>query len=89
MTTLFVRHQVKNFAAWRQMYEAAGPMQKRGGILAESVYQTEGSPNDVTVTHDFASLTAAKAFAESADLREAMDKTGVVGTPTIWFAQKV
>ncbi len=88
MTTLFVRHQVKDFTAWRQAYLNAAPLQQRAGVLAESVYQTDGDPNDVTVTHEFTSLAEAKALVASAELREAMDRAGVVGTPTIWFAHK-
>lgn len=88
MTTLFVRHQVKDFTAWRQAYLDAAPLQKRAGVLAESVYQAEDDPNDVTVTHEFTSFAEAKALVGSAELRETMDKAGVVGTPTIWFAHK-
>jgi hypothetical protein len=88
MTTLFPRHQVKDFTAWRQAYRDAAPLQKRAGVQAESVYQAEDDPNDVTVTHEFTSLAEAKALVEGAELREAMDKAGVVGTPTIWFAHK-
>ena len=89
MVTLFVRHQVKDYAAFREVYKGAGPMQKRGGVLAEAVYQSEDDPNDVTVTHDFASLAEARALAGSAELQEAMNKAGVVGAPTVWFAHKV
>ncbi len=88
MVTLFRSSSSKD-AAWRQAYKAAGPMQKRAGVLAEAVYQSEDDPNDVTVTHDFASLAEARALAGSVELREAIDKTGVVGAPTVWFAHKV
>jgi hypothetical protein len=47
------------------------------------------NPNDVTVTHDFDSLDKAKAFVESADLKEAMAAAGVKGQPTIWFTNVV
>jgi len=39
----------------------------------------------VTVTHDFATLDAAKALAASDELKQAMVKAGVVGAPEIWF----
>ena len=87
MTTLFVRHQVSDYAAWREAYKGVAPLQKQAGVIADTVYQGE-EPTDVTVTHDFATLAQAKAFAESAELREAMGKAGVVGAPTVWFANK-
>jgi hypothetical protein len=67
MTTLLVRHQVKDFTAWRQAYSAAATLPKRAGVLAEAVYQAEDDPNDVTVTHEFMSLAEAKALVGSAE----------------------
>lgn len=89
MTTLFVRHQVKDFTVFQQAYRDAGPMQKRAGVLSESVFQAYDNPNDVTVTHQFTSLAEAKALVESAELKEAMEKAGVIGPPMIWFAHKL
>lgn len=63
-------------------------MQRRSDVLAESVYQAEDDPNDVTVTHEFTSLAEAKALVGSAELGQTLDKAGVIGTPTIWFAHK-
>jgi hypothetical protein len=52
------------------------------------VYRSADDPNDVTVTHEFASIEAAKAFAGREDLKAAMQRAGVVGAPTIWFTNK-
>ena len=88
MATLFVRHQVADYAAWRQVYDALGPTQKALGVTASAVYQAADAANDVTVTHEFATLEAAQAFVASAELRTAMHEAGVVGAPTIWFADR-
>ena len=88
MATMFVRHTVSDFAAWRKAYDSVAPLQKAGGVTAEAVYRSVDDPNDVTVTHEFASIEAAKAFAATADLKAAMQKAGVVGAPTIWFTNK-
>ena len=42
----------------------------------------------MTVTHDFASLDAAKSFIASDELKQAMEQAGVAGEPTIWFADR-
>jgi len=88
MTTLFVRHQVNDYGKWREVYDGLAQTQKQAGVVAKSVYRAEGDANDLTVTHDFGSLSEAKAFAESAELRQAMAEAGVVGAPTVWFASK-
>ena len=88
MTTLFVRHQAADYAAWRQVYDAFQPTARTLGVQADAVYRAADDPNEITVTHDFATLEAAQAFAGSAELRSAMHDAGVVGAPTIWFAQR-
>ena len=88
MATLFVRHPVANYPEWRRVYDSIAPMQKAGGVVADSVYQAVDDPNDVTVTNDFATIEAARAFASSPDLKAAMEKAGVSGPPTIWIAAK-
>lgn len=88
MATLFVRHQVADYAAWRRVYDALGPTQKALGVTAEAVYRAADDANDLTVTHEFATLEAAQAFVDSAELRAAMHESGVVGAPTIWFADR-
>ncbi len=86
MTTMFVRHTVADYAAWRVEYDALDATRTGMGVTGHAVWQAAGNPNDVTVTHDFATIEAAQAFAGSPDLREAMGRAGVVGAPTIWFA---
>jgi hypothetical protein len=88
MATLFVRHQVADYAAWRRVYDGFTPTQKALGVQAEAVYQAIDDPNDITVTHDFATLEAAQAFAGSSEMRAAMHDAGVQGAPAIWFAER-
>ncbi|MGM4870537.1 antibiotic biosynthesis monooxygenase [Bradyrhizobium sp. 956_D2_N1_5] len=88
MTTMFVRHTVSNYKTWREAYDDFAPVQKAKGVTAEAVYRAVENPNDITVTHEFATIEAAQAFAESAELKNAMQNAGVAGTPTIWFTNK-
>jgi hypothetical protein len=88
MVTLFFRHNVADYAAWRKIYDDFDSQRRAMGVLADAVYQAADNPNDVTVTHDFASLEAAKAFGASRELHEAMANAGVDGRPTAWFATR-
>lgn len=89
MTIMFVRHTVSNYNAWRKVYDDFAAVQKAKGVMAQAVYQAADNPNDITVTHEFATLEAAQAFVKSEELKKTMQKAGVVGTPTIWFTNKV
>ena len=53
------------------------------GVKGHGVFQTTDNPRDVTVWHDFETLDAAKAFAESSRLQEVMKQAGVAGEPTV------
>jgi hypothetical protein len=88
MATMFVRHHVADYDAWRRVYDDFAPEQKRLGVVGEAVYQAVDDPNDITVTHDFGTPEAARAFAASTELHEAMGAAGVQGAPTIWFTNR-
>ena len=60
MATMFVRHTVSDYRAWRKMYDDFAPVQAAMGITAKAVYQSADNPNDITVTHDFPSVGAAQ-----------------------------
>jgi quinol monooxygenase YgiN len=89
MATLFVRHKVKEFGAWKAAYDAFDQERKTMGVTGQGAYQADDDPNDVTVYHVFESMDAAKAFVGSARLKEVMKNAGVVGDPDIWFTKHV
>ena len=88
MATLFVRHTVSDYKTWRKIYDEFASFQKANVVTAQSVYQADGNPNDITVTHEFATVEAAKAFVAREELKKAMQGGGVVGAPTIWFTNR-
>ena len=85
MVRMFVRHRVGNYASWRKGYDAFEAQRPSFGVTGQAVYQDAADPDMVTVTHDFATLEAAKALASSDALKQAMTSAGVVGVPDIWF----
>jgi len=89
MATLFVRHTVADYATWRRIFDDFATTQKALGVTDKAVYQAADNANDITVTHDFATLEAAEAFAGSQELKAAMHDAGVTSAPTIWFTTRV
>jgi hypothetical protein len=82
---MFIRHEVTDYPAWRKIYDGFDATRQKLGVTAQAVYRSVDNPNDVTVTHDFRSADEAKTFAASPDLKAAMEKGGVKGTPQIWI----
>ncbi len=88
MVSLFVRHTVSDYAAWRKLFDEFQTHGAAMGIRSAAVYQSVDDPNDVTVTHDFDSAETARSFTQSDDLKKAMQQAGVIGAPTVWITSK-
>ena len=89
MATLFVRHKVDDFGAWKAAYDAFDAERRSMGVTSDGVYRADDDPNDVTVYHHFDSMDAVKQFASSDRLKAVMQEAGVMGKPEIWFAERV
>ena len=87
MVRMFIRHVVRDYRVWRRAYNAFDAERRGMGVEGHAVYRAVANPNEVTVSHDFASMSKAKAFAGKPRLREVMKGAGVQGTPTIWFVK--
>jgi hypothetical protein len=88
MIRWFVHHRVRDYAAWRKVYDGFADVQKAGGVRAEAVFRSVDDPNDVTVVHDFDDVATAKAFFASPDLRDAMMRAGVEGEPELFLGEE-
>ena len=88
MVRMFIRHNVKDYRAWRKTYNAFDKERKTMGVTGHAVYRSVAKPNDITVQHDFASIAKAKAFAGSPRLKEVMKGAGVTSAPLIWFVKE-
>ena len=89
MVTLFIKAKVRAYADWKPGYDEFAQKRKEKGVTAASVHRDVSDPTLVTVTHQFATLAEARAFAGWEELRSAMMASGVEGAPEIWFAEDV
>lgn len=83
MALLTVHHTVQDYPAWRAVYDALAEVQRDWGVTAESVHQMAGLPNTVLVLHHFATVAQAEGFLTSRELKDAMERAGVQGTPRV------
>ena len=88
MATLFVRHNVKDYTAWREAYDAFDGERRAMGVTSYGVYQLDDNPNDVPFYHEFATMDSAAAFAASPRLREVMQAAGADNQPDIWYTNR-
>ncbi len=88
MPTMFVRHPVEDYSAWRKVFDAFYEIRKEAGVTGEAVYRSVNDPNDITLTLEFASIEDAQAFPENEKLKGAYQQAHSVGPPTIWYAEQ-
>ena len=81
--TLAVRHNVRDYAAWRKVYEELEPLRTQYGCTAQRVMQLPDEGNALFITHDFPSAQQAGGFAHDPALRAGMERAGVEGAPRI------
>ena len=82
---MLVHHKVKDFSAWKHGYDAHRSKRVEAGVAEKFVLQDDNNPNDVIVLFKADDLKRAKKFAESADLRQSMEKAGVTDKPEIQY----
>jgi len=87
MTVLIIRHPVRDYAAWRPVYDAHEAARRAAGLTNGRVFRSAEDPNDILIMLNMADRRRAEEFGQSGDLREAMQRSGVVGQPEIRFAE--
>jgi quinol monooxygenase YgiN len=85
MASILIHHQVKDYAAWKKVFDSSIDLRKSNGELSAQVYRDASDPNKITSINKWNSLANAQKFAHSPELKAAMDKAGVVGIPDIHF----
>jgi hypothetical protein len=85
---LIVRHRVRDFDAWKPVFDEHQPLREQHGGRRHWVYRSLDDPNDLTVSVEFASRDQAERFVAHPSLREAMSRAGVEGTPDFSFVEE-
>ena len=88
MTSMLVRSKVKDFQAWKKVFDEGADLRASFGGGSEQVFQDASDPNTYTAVINWDTLGNAQKFAQSPELKAAMAKAGVVGTPTLYFMNR-
>jgi heme-degrading monooxygenase HmoA len=85
MAFVLMQHTVKDYEQWRKGFDAAKDFRTAGGEISTQIFRDVTDANKLTILNKWDSLANAQKFVESPGLKEAMEKAGVVGTPTVVF----
>jgi hypothetical protein len=82
---LLIRHKVRDFSEWKRGYDLHLPKRTEAGLTEKHLLRGASDANEVVLLFQAKDLDSAKAFVESADLRQTMQKVGVLDKPDIYF----
>ena len=85
MIHVIIRHKVADYGLWKEAFDAHLNTRKANGEIAFRLLLAVEDPRDITLVMDWDGLERARRFAGSDDLKQAMQKAGVIGEPEIRF----
>lgn len=83
------RTRVEDFDTWKRVFDSHENLRRRFGFLGHHVNVERDDPHRIDVYLAASDLQRARDFAASDELREAMDKAGVVGPPEVTWMTPV
>ena len=88
MTYIYVRQNVEDYAKWKGVFDNHAATRQTDGATDEVyVMHNVDDPNEITVILGWNDVAKARAYTQSASLKEAMQKAGVTGPPEIRFLE--
>lgn len=85
MAYLTVKHKVKDYKAWKEVFDNFRDTRKSGGEKSYSIMSEENDPNRLHVFFEWDTEDRARTFMQSTELKDAMQKAGVIEEPQIEF----
>jgi len=89
MPYLICRHKVADFAAWKPSFDDHLHARKAAGFKGEQVLRSVDDPNEVVLLFEVTDLDRARELAHSEDVKNVMQKGGVIDTPDFYFLEPV
>jgi hypothetical protein len=81
--SVLLTHKVKDFAAWKPVFDADEPARKSAGIVGHGIMTDPAKPGVITLWLPTNDLDKALAFGASPELKAKMKEAGVIGKPAI------
>jgi hypothetical protein len=89
MAILVVHHAVRDFDAWKAVFDEHEEVRRRHGARRHWLYRDPLDGNDLVVAVEFPDPGAARAFLDDPSLADAMARAGVVGEPQVHVREEV
>lgn len=89
MVYLLVHHKVEDYPKWKAVYDEHLPAREQAGSKGARVLRNAHDPKEEVIITSWPDLEHAQAFANSPQLREVMQRAGVLGMPEVLFLEEI
>lgn len=87
MIKMNIRHTVADFNKWMVVFNETEQMRNQAGSTSAHVFRNHINPNEVFVITDWNSKEHAQKFGQSPELKQAMERAGVIGVPEMSYTE--
>jgi heme-degrading monooxygenase HmoA len=87
-TFVLSRSKVQDYARFKANFDEHGATRKAAGSKGARVFRSADNPNEVIILMEWDQLQKARQFAQSQDLKKAMEKAGVADKPDVYFLEE-
>jgi heme-degrading monooxygenase HmoA len=86
MATMMVQQKVKNYSEWRKVFDSVADKRAAlGAVGSAKVYRDVDDPNKVIILGVWKSTEQARQWANSSELKAAVQKTEIIEPPVFTF----
>jgi heme-degrading monooxygenase HmoA len=89
MIYLLVHHKVEDYQKWKAVYDEHQSARKQAGSQGARVLRNINDPNEEVIITIWPDVEHAQAFGDSPNLREVMQRAGVIGMPEVLFLEEI
>lgn len=89
MPTVFERHRVADYEAWRPVYDDDIGRRDAAGLRQIGVYRDTDDPNTILMVFEADDVEGFMSMLGSEGLQEKMQEAGVISPPEAWIGETV
>lgn len=82
---MLVRHKVKDFTSWKRIYDEHLPKRDDAGLTEKLLLRGMDNKDEVIILFEARDIGRARKFVDSTDMKDTMEKAGVIDKPDISF----
>ena len=87
MMHVLIRHKVADYNRWKEAFDSHLNNRKRAGETGFRLFHSIEDPRELFLLTDWNSLTEARDFMSSDELKDTMEKAGVIGAPDVQYLE--